>query len=466
MLFGKRLGDEKRGKGLLGLIRWLPWFLTVGIWRLTEGELGKGKARLVRTVQVLVLAVRGFTEDRLMIKASALVYYTLFAIVPVMALLLALGRGFGVQEMLLKSMNGGASGGDGALTGMVMGFVENYLNRASGGVFVGVGVVMLLWSVMSAFSRVEKIFNDIWQVKKSRNYLRQFTTYFSMMLTLPVLLVASSGISMFLVSTFSDEYVFGMLSVWLVRGIKMLPYVINILMFTAVFMIFPNTKVKVSSALIAGVVTGIAFQIFQFLYINGQAYLSSYNAVYGAFAVFPLLLLWLQISWLIVLLGAELSYAVQHADDYRFDADVRHMSIRYREFLCLSLMVMVVRRFVGGERALSDGDVARESSLPMKVVRSILNELHDNGLLVFEEEEKSGERRYYPAVDVSRLSVADLLLHLRKVGVESIGNVRRGECFGDEADGVTGEVFAKCWKVMRSLDDAVKGQGEVLVKDV
>lgn len=445
--------EVRRGKGIMGFIRWLPWFLTVGVWRMTGAEVGKGKARLAKTIQVLILAVRGFTEDRLMVKASALVYYTLFAIVPVMALLIALGRGFGVQEMLVSSLMNSLSEQQSTILPMMMHFVENYLERASGGVFVGVGILLLLWSVMSAFNRVEKIFNDIWQVKKSRNYLTQFTTYFSMMLTLPVLLVASGGLSMFLVSTFSDEYVFGSLSVWLVRLIRLLPYAINILMFTAVFMIFPNTKVKVSSALIAGVVTGTAFQAFQYLYINGQAFLSSYNAVYGAFAVIPLLLLWLQISWLIVLLGAELSYAVQNADDYQFDADLRYMSSRYRDFLCLGLMGVIVKRFVNGEHALTDVEIAAERKLPTKVVRKTLNELHDKGLLVCEEDNKS-QKRYYPAVDVSRLTVSDLLCRLRRSGVESIGKVERQEG------------FVKYWNYLEDLDLEIKRHGNSLVKDL
>ncbi len=443
-----------REKGVIGLIKWLPWFLTVGIWRFTGDELGRWRKLLLKSAQVIILAVRGFENDRLMVKASALVYYTLFALVPVLALLLALGRGFGVQDMLIASLQNQMTEQQMTLMPVLMNFVEKYLSRASGGVFVGVGVAMLLWSVMSAFNHVEKIFNDIWQVKKSRNYLTQFTTYFSMMLTLPILLVASSGLSMFLVSTFSDEYVFGFLSTWLVRLIKLLPFVINILMFTAVFMIFPNTKVRFTSALIAGVVTGIAFQAFQYLYINGQAFLSSYNAVYGAFAVIPLLLLWMQISWLIVLLGAELSYAVQNAEDYQFDADLRHLSVRYRSFMCLSIMTMIVKRMVAGKEAYTPEVMAEEYGLPGKLVKSVLNQLHDAKMVVCEEDDRTQDKHYYPAVDVSRLTVSMFMERIEAMGVETINGVEQNE------------YFAPYWRRVEEMKNGMSEDGKTLLKDL
>lgn len=367
----------------------------------------------------IVLAVRGFSEDRLMVKASALTYYTLFAIVPIIALVMAIARGFGMQDMIVRSLSDQVSEHAGVMMN-VLEFVNRYLEHAKGGVFVGIGVVMLVWSVMSGFRHVETIFNDIWNVKKNRSISSQLSTYLSLMFVLPILVVASSGLSMFLVSTFSDEYMFGAFSPFLVRVIKTLPYFINILIFTALFLIVPNTRVKFLSALTAGTFTGVVFQLFQYFYIKGQVFLTSYNAVYGGFAMVPLLLLWLQISWLIILLGAELSFAVQNYANYEYAEDIKKMSRRYSNFLLLAIMTLIVKRFVSEENPYTSEDLSKETKIPIKIVRNSVNTLVDVGLIVGVHNEDTRQKFYYPAVDVNSITIGKLISRIDNYGSDSL----------------------------------------------
>ena len=309
-------------------------FIRFDIWRVTENELSKSRKFYYRIVKTLVLAVRGFILNDLNVRASALTYSILFAIIPLFALIIAIGKGFGVEKLIQNSLEGTFIG-QANMIPTVMGFVERYLETTQGGLFIGVGIAILFWSIMNFFMQVEKAFNSIWQVRKSRSPIRQFTTYFSSILIVPLLIVFSSGFSIFVSKAVSQSYIYEALTPILRFGVKLIPYFINWIVFTIMYLVIPNTRVRFISALIAGIVAGSAFQIFQMLYINGQVYLSRYNVVYGSFAAVPLLLLWLQISCLIVLLGAEISYASQNIQNFDYEVDTKNISTRYKNFLIL-----------------------------------------------------------------------------------------------------------------------------------
>ena len=193
--------------------------------------------------------------------------------------------------------------------------------------------------------QVESAFNSIWQVKKLRSPISQFTTYFSSILIIPLLIVFSSGLSIYVSSAVSQTYIYQVLSPVLRFGVKFIPYFINWIVFTILYIAIPNTRVQFKNALVAGIIAGSAFQMFQMLYINGQVYLSRFNVVYGSFAAIPLLLLWIQISCLIVLLGAEISYVSQNIQNFEYESDAKNISTRYKNFLTLFITHIIVKQF-------------------------------------------------------------------------------------------------------------------------
>jgi len=392
-------------------------FFRFDIWRITEYEVSRTRKILYRLAKTVIIAVRGFIADRLTIRASALTYSILFAVVPIIALIVAISKGFGVEKTIEAALEN-TFFAQADMIPTIMGFVDKYLQTTRGGLFIGIGLAILFYSVMNFFMQVENAFNTIWQVKKSRSPIRQFTTYFSAILIVPVLIVLSSGISIFINTTFSQGYVFEFFSPIIRFLVKFSPYFINWLIFTLMYQLIPNTHVKFPNALVAGIIAGTAFQVFQILYINGQINLSRYNVVYGGFAAIPLLLLWLQISCLIVLLGAEISYASQNYQNYEFELDSMNMSERYKNFLILFITYVIVKRFENGEKPASAEEISGEYRLPIKLTNQLVTRLAEVGIIIEVFSESSKTKIYHPAIDINRLTVGLLFNKLETHGSE------------------------------------------------
>jgi len=392
-------------------------FILYDIWRITEHELSKRRRITYRFIKTLVLGTRGFIDQDLNVRASALTYSILFAMIHTIAMIIAIAKGFGIEKLIRSSLEGTFIGQE-DLVPQVMQFVERYLETTQGGLFIGIGLAVLFYSVMNFFMQVEKAFNGIWQVKKSRSVIRQFSTYFSSLLIIPVLIVLSSGLSIFINTTIAQSFLYDVLSPFLRFGVKFTPYILNWIVFTVMYLVIPNTKVRFSNALIAGVIAGTAFQLFQFLYIHGQVYLSRYNIVYGSFAAIPLLLLWLQISCLIVLLGAEISYASQNIHNFDFETDINGMSTRYKNFLTLFITYVVVKQFEAQKPPLSAIEISDDYRLPSRVVNQILAKLVEVSVFIEVYNETSKSKTYQPAIDINQLTVGLLFNKLDTHGAE------------------------------------------------
>ena len=392
-------------------------FVRFDIWRNTEHELSKSRRIYYRLIKTIILAVKGFIKEKLNIRASALTYSILFAIIPLFSLIIAIGKGFGVEKMIEDSLQDTFIG-QSNMTPTVMGFVDRYLQTTQRGLFIGIGIAVLFWSVMNFFMQVESAFNSIWQVKKPKSPINQFTTYFSSILIIPLLIVFSSGFSIYVSSAVSQTYIYHVLSPVLRLGMKFIPYFINWIVFTILYMVIPNIRVKFKNALIAGIVAGTAFQAFQMLYINGQVYLSRFNVVYGSFAAVPLLLLWIEISCLIVLLGAEISYVSQNIKNFEYELEAKNISTRYKNFLMLFITHIVVKQFEAQKPALSAERISINYHLPIGLVNQIIEQLVAVAILVEVVTENSEIKKYIPAVDINQLSINMVFSKLETNGSE------------------------------------------------
>lgn len=440
-------------------MKWLDkviHFLMHDIFRVTENELSQTKRFSIRILKKIILSIRGFIDDNLTVKASALTYYTVMAIVPIFALLLAIGRGFGFQEYIENFVMNLFSGNKEFIP-IVMGFVNNYLELTQGGVFVGIGIVILLWAVVSMFRQIEFNFNRIWNVKKNRSIVRQFTTYITILIVVPLLIIISNGLSVKI-----DEYVeliakssVGNFFIPIYQFlIKLIPFVIYWMLFTLVFLIIPNTKVKFGSALLAGVTTGTIFLFVQFLYINGQISLSKYNAVYGSFAAIPLLLFWLQMSWLIVLYGAELCYVSQNLENFSFEHDTKYISRRYRDYLMIVILRIIIDRFCNSQSPLSANEISTQYNIPIRLVHDHLKLLVDVNLLSEIYVDLHADRRYQPAMDVNKMTLQLVFERVDKFGSENFKIAKN-------------EAFRHIWENLQSLQRIVAdNSSKILIKDL
>jgi len=387
------------------------------IWKIVESDLPKARRIYIRILKTIILTIREYIKSGLNVQASALTYSILFAIIPLFALIIAISKGFGVEKYIENSLQNTLMGQENLIP-IIMGFVQRYLETTQGGVFIGIGLGVLFWSVMNFFMQVEKAFNKIWQVNQSRSIVRQFSTYFSSILIIPLLIVFSSGLSFFINSTLAKSYLSGILNPLLEIIVTLTPYVINWTVFTATYLIVPNTKVKFSNALIAGIIAGTSFQIFQILYIHGQIYLSRFNIVYGSFAAFPLLLLWIQISCTIVLLGAVISFTSQNTAFYEFEKDTKNISIRYRNFIKLYITHLIAKQFEAQLPPLTAKQIADQNKIPISLVVKILDELAKVSIITEVISNKVDTITYQPAIDIQQLTVKLLFTKLETNGSE------------------------------------------------
>lgn len=391
-------------------------FFTTDIWRITQGDVSPLKYLLVGITKKVMLAIRFFTAKRVMSKASALTYSTLLAIVPILAVVFAIARGFGFNKYIEVWFRE-ALESQPQVADVIIGFVNSYLVHTKSGVFLGIGLIFMLYTVLMLVSNVEDAFNEIWQVKQPRSIFRTFTDYLAMFFLFPIIIVITSGLSIFMATIAESMPDFLMLG-WAVRFlIDLLPYVLMSGMFIGLYIFMPNTHVKLLSVVVPGILAGIAMEGLQIVYIHSQIFLSSYNAIYGSFAALPLFMLWLQISWTICLFGAELCYTNQNLDYYDYDANTGEISHRYKIMLCSLLMSRICRRFAKGKKPYSALELRQKTNIPIRIVNDLLFELMQAGLIIeITSDEKSETSHYMPAEDINNMTVGTMIDRLESYG--------------------------------------------------
>lgn len=432
------------------LKNWLQ-FLTVGIWRVTDEEATPLQHRIYACIKIILLSIRQFTADRIPVRASALTYSTLLSIIPILALLFAIARGLGFDALMENQFRTGVTGQQAEL---IITWVNSYLEHAQSGIFIGVGLIMLLWTVLILTDNIERSFNAIWQVKHPRTVFRKITDYFSMLLLLPLLIVISSGLTIFMTTYVKQMDNYLLLGPVLKFLVRMIPYTLTWGMFIGLFVFIPNTKVRLSHAVLPGILAGSAFQAFQYFYINSQIWVSNYNAIYGSFAAIPMFLLWTQISWTICLLGAEMSYISQNLDAFSFGKETENISRRYHDFFCTIILAAICKRFEQAKVPYTAEELSREHRIPIRLTKRILYELQDMHL-IYEavSDEKGRDITYIPGVDINRLTVGMLLTKLDMSGSEDfkIDNTR----------------YPDSWKVLvKARKEFTEQNNRILLKDL
>lgn len=398
-------------------------YITEDIWQIPLADMPKRKSFLIREIRILVLAFKGFREDKVQLRASALTFNTLLSIIPVAAIAFGIAQSFGFKERLEIEIRNALEGHEEVMN-WILQTTENFLQTSSGGFIAGIGLLILLWSVMQVLNHIEKSFNHIWQIRKARPWVRKFADYLSIMVVAPVFIVLSGSVTVYLntkMSSISDQaLLLNTIKPALVFLLKFIPYVIMWLVLTMLYMVMPNTRVKFRSAFVAGVIAGTIFQLVQMLYINSQIGVSKYSAIYGSFAAFPLFIVWMQISWLVVLMGAEISFANQNVNRYEFEYESLKINSYQKRIVTLLILNIVVKRFIAGEDPVSAAGISREIQIPVRLAREILYNLNQAGLITEINIEKPRERLYQPAMDTGRMSLEFVLSRIDRAGGENI----------------------------------------------
>lgn len=398
-------------------------FVTTDIWRIRLSDLPFGKSIIIKQLRIIILAVRGFDEDKCMLRASSLTFYSLLSIVPVAAMAFGIAKGFGFEKYLEKQLYEKLPVQEELLSQIVT-FSNSMLENTKGGLIAGMGLIILFWSVIKVMGHIEGSFNDIWEIKEARSFGRKFSDYLSTMMIGPVLVFMSSSVTVFITTQVTNitenVSLVGLVSPLIFFLLKLLPYCLIWVLFTIIYILMPNTKVHFRSGAIAGVIAGTIYVVVQWGYINFQVGIAKYNAIYGSFAAVPLFLIWLQLSWLIVLFGAEISFASQNVDTYEFEPDCLNTSLSFKNLIALRIAHLLIKNFSRGEKPLTDEQISHILEIPIRLARQVLYELEASGIIIDTRTDEYKEVAYQPARDINTLTVAFVLNALEQKGVDTI----------------------------------------------
>ncbi|MCH5220770.1 MAG: YihY/virulence factor BrkB family protein [Muribaculaceae bacterium] len=385
-------------------------YVNNGIW---SDPRRKGWINLLRIAN---LSVNSFLNRDIQTQACAMTYRTMLAIVPALALLLAIGRGFDMQHILQEELFHIFPAQQVAIS-YALNFVDSYLSQMTGGVFLGVGIVFLLWTLISLLSNVEDTFNYIWGQKSGRSIWRKISDYTATLLILPILMLCVGGISVLLSSTISSLFHLKFLTPVISMTLEAAKYLVTFLFFTAVYMLIPNTKVKFKNAFVSGIIAGTGFLILQWLFVTGTLYVTRYNAIYGSFAFLPLLLLWIQFVWVICLAGAVVCYSSQNVFAFNLAREVSGISTRYEAMVSVAITAIITHRFIAGATPVTARDLMNYYNLPARLVTDITDRLVAAGIVshvvMADEKDTYG---FQLSTDPATLTVGSLASRLYNLG--------------------------------------------------
>lgn len=439
---------------LISFIKQILDFFTNKLWRLRIDKLNSRQGYLLKQLRILILSVQRFKEDKCVNNATALTYYTLFSIVPVIALAFAIAKGFDFQRKLQNDLLSRFQEQKEILT-QAFTYADKLLNTTKGGVIAGVGIILLLWSVMKLLGNIEDSFNDIWKIKRSRSFVRKITDYLSIMLIAPLLMLVSGGLTV-IINNKLDNVVSQLhfLSP-LTSLMQFISYLFLWGVFVFIYVVLPNTKVTFKAAAPAALIATILFKLLQWVYVTFQIYAVQYNAIYGSFAALPLFLIWMQYSWFIVLYGAELAFANQNVEHFELENEISNISDRYKRVIALMIANVVVKNFNEGKEPLNILQIAQRLDLPVRLARIIIGEFVETG--VFNEvrsQNVESDIGYQPGISDNKLTVKYVIDKLDERGVNHlpIDNTQ-------ELDNIN--------RLIKDLDDVLNTtKGNMLIKDI
>ena len=405
------------------MLKKISKFFQEDIWRIRVKDLPPVKAFSIRYLRIILAAAGAFQEHRCQLRASALTFFSLLSIVPVVAMAFGIAKGFEFEKILQEKILERFQGQEEVLQ-EVFGFANAMLENTKGGLVAGVGVILLFWTIIKVLGNIENSFNDIWSVRQERTLARKITDYLSIMLVAPVLLVLSGSATVFVttqMAAITQKFdVLGIFGPVIVIFLEITPFVTMWVLFAFLYIFMPNRHVDRKSGLIAGVIAGSVYVVMQMIYVKFQVGVTSYNAIYGSFAALPLFLTWLQLSWLIVLAGAEISCIHQNADMLEYGPDARRASHFFRRLVALRIVNYMSREFAAGDVPLTAMKISEKLEIPRGLTAETLEHLTESGVLIEAAHQGSDEPAYVPGRDTDLLTVKFVMDALDRRGVDLI----------------------------------------------
>ena len=400
-------------------------FIKHDLW-LALPEAG-GPRLLYRALRMSVLIVEGFIKTDVFMLSAALTYQVIFALVPLLVVMLAVVKGVGgfasvggrVQEFILHSILPRI--GDASVKGAEGGTdlakqIDTFINNVNGPALGAIGLAALAYTSLSLLTSIENVFNRIWGIKNPRTILRRLTVYWTFLTLSPILLAASLSMT----GVVQNNHLY----LWLTTHVPyfgtatlvLTPYIVAWILFTGFYVFMPNTRVHPGAALIGALISGTAWEGMKTVYFWYNTHVVTNYKFYGSLGTIPVFLLWIYLSWIIVLFGAEVAFAAQHVNTYRREIEQMRLSAADRDRLALVVAVEVVRPFIAGSPPPAGEDVALRLNSPVRVVNEILFELSSQGILRAVTLANQKDAGYVPSQDPSVTTAKDVVHAVRTYG--------------------------------------------------
>jgi membrane protein len=378
-------------------------------------QISQSNKLIFKILKLILFTFENYKKSRSDLWSSALTFYSLLTIVPVIAIAFVVTKGFGLEKLIKDEIYKTFFLQDEILDQILI-FSQRTLENAKGELIAGTGLLFLIWSVVKIFSAVEKSFNEIWKVQESRTFVRKLTDYMSLIFLFPLIVVLSNGLSAILQISILKIYP------GLIEILNFIPQILIIVFFTLIYLIIPNTKVKLSTAFIAGLFSGIVFQVTQSVFIYLQVSLLNYNAIYGSFSLIPIFILWQKIVWFIILLGAHLSFIIQNSYKYSYTINEINLNFSSKRDISIMCIYYLVKNYEEDRPPMSTNELSHEVGIAIGVMQDILNMLVKLNFIV-EIVTSSDERKYKLSKNVEILSIGYIISQITEVGY----NQRVGE---------------------------------------
>jgi membrane protein len=380
--------------------------------KLLDMDPGRGgglKGRALRIARLMSFAFSNFMANNSLLRATALSFTTLLSLVPLLALTFSVLKGFGAQSHLVPMVLEHAAAGSDEVVRRIISYIDN-TNMGSVG---AIGLAFLLLTSVNMLGSVEEAFNAVWGVTETRSFYRKFSDYLSVLVSAPILILAATSVTTTLQSEqlftwFMEQTYFGDLFLAL---LKFAPFVIAWLALFVLYTFMPNTRVRYGSALVGAIFAGTLWQLAQWVYIHFQVGAANYNAIYGTLAALPILMMWIFVSWIIVLFGMEVTAAHQSLRTFRRGLHRGHISQSLREFLALAVLRHIAAAFREGKPGWGEQHLAVKLRVPLRIIRETLEQLMAAGFIV-----PAGDGFFLPARDPERIELAEVLEALRSHG--------------------------------------------------
>lgn len=396
-------------------------FFSSDIWHYKMNQLPKWKAFGIRLLRIFSITSQGFLKSQIQQGAASLTYYTLLAFVPVIALFIGIAKGFHLEKVFETWLLREFAEQEEVLS-RIFTFANLSLEAANQGIIAGIGIFILLWSAIKILMNIEFVMNNIWEVREGRSFARRFSDYLALILICPIIIITASALTVYLTAVFPidshQESLVNTLKQYIVFLLNLIPYLLTCLLFTFLYIFMPNTRVRFIPALIAGLIAGSIYQFLQWAFFGLQVGVAQYNAIYGTFAALPLFLIWLNVSWVVLLLGAKVAFAVQNVDAFEFAMEDRRLSNRQLLIFSLRITYLCIKKFTLGEPAPSTIEISNLLEIPHPLTSQLVYQLVQAEVLSEATRVKDSEICYQPAKNPDHLTIKRVMDMINNGGKE------------------------------------------------